>query len=71
MGPEGTPVDDQECFSTSDVMTWKEMLGTDREDPKKVGQVMGMIIENRGLDGEGLQVLCNAFLTGGEAGCVS
>lgn len=41
MGPEGTPVDDQECFSTSDVMTWKEMLGTDREDPQKSGAGYG------------------------------
>ncbi|KFQ47858.1 hypothetical protein N334_02510, partial [Pelecanus crispus] len=50
-------------FSVADLMAWKEMAGTYREDPEKVAKVLETIAENHNPDWRDIQVLLSTILT--------
>ncbi|KFQ57770.1 hypothetical protein N334_13630, partial [Pelecanus crispus] len=63
VGPEGEPVCVKVPFSVADLMAWKEMAGTYREDLEKVAKVLETIVENHNPDWKDIQVLLSTILT--------
>ncbi|KFQ25458.1 hypothetical protein N332_04508, partial [Mesitornis unicolor] len=49
-------------FSPADLIIWKESAGLYREDPGKVGRVMGMIIKTQNPDWDDVQVILDTLM---------
>lgn len=63
VGPRGEPVFLKIPFTTSDLMNWKELAGSYRENPEKVYRSFRTIIENHNPDWQDIQILLNNSFT--------
>ncbi|KFQ24758.1 hypothetical protein N332_12737, partial [Mesitornis unicolor] len=56
------PVSVKVPFSPADLIIWKELAGPYREDPGKVGRVMGMMIKTQNPDWDCIQVILDTLM---------
>ncbi|XP_050839630.1 uncharacterized protein LOC127060436 [Serinus canaria] len=62
VGPQGDRVLIKVPFSPGDLVIWKQSVGSYREDPERVAQVVKMIIRTQNPDWNDLQVLLDTLM---------
>ena len=66
MGPEGLPVFVHVPFTTSDLLNWKQSVGSYRRNPEGVHQLLETIMLTHNPNWGDIQALLNTFFTAEE-----